>query len=110
MGRFQGVPKPGVDNTSILIRLHELTEELIEGHQQLALLLTSEKEGQAMSWATYAADQFGGKDSVQARDRQAQYSVINVTTDIITLRGQMATWQAEYNFLVLLLDHRVGEQ
>ncbi len=97
---------PGATPLVILTRLHEITTALVESHGSLALLSNAREEGRAASYASFLPDMgIGGKDSVAARERQAEFGTLNIATEITILKADMAALEAEYRFLVLLLAH-----
>lgn len=76
------------------------------GYQvELATLLHAEKEGRVRSWEAYSPTANYGKDSVSARDRTAEFSVMNLTLDIIDIKGEIAAIETEREYLTLLLSY-----
>lgn len=75
-------------------RLLEVTDELARKHNELASLAAAEKEGKVTGY--FRAEE----KSVSARDREAEFQVLNVTTDIIRLKGQIAALEVEHRTLL----------
>lgn len=97
---------PGSTPLDILNRLHAITESLIEAHTATALLSNTREEGRAASYASFVPDMaIGGKDSVAARDRQAEFALADITAEIVVVKAEVSALEAEYRFLSLLLDH-----
>lgn len=86
-------------------RLLEVTIQLARKHVELADLTAAEKEGKVTGH--FRAEE----KSVSARDREAEFQVLNLTTDIIRLKGHIAALEVEHRTLLAWLEFqgRVGK-
>lgn len=82
-----------------LDRLQEVTEELIGLHRRLALLLESEVRGKAKS---YMESQ---EPSVSGKEREGSVLMAGTTADIILLKGEIAAYTEERDYLRILVGH-----
>jgi hypothetical protein len=91
-------------NTTLLVtgeqvaRFLEVTAELCDKQEELAQLVAAEKEGKVTGYFR------ANETSVSARDREAEFQVLNVTTDIIRLKGQIAALETEHRTLSILME------
>lgn len=80
-----------------LDRLAEVTAELAACHEELGELMAAETEGRIMAYEQ------SDESSVSARDRFADYQVLNLTTDIIRLRAKIKALTVEQTYLLALI-------
>lgn len=81
----------------LLGRLRYVTLELASLHRELASLLSKEKEQRLQTWM--ASD----SDTKYVREFEADWNVIETTKDILQVKGEIAAYLAEKEFLVLLV-------
>lgn len=104
MSRPASAPAPSSSRESVLDRLSDITDRLIEAHGELADLHTTNQQGRAQAWATASQSQLpGGKDSVSQRDRYADIAMLDIASEIIVLKGEMAALVEERDWCRLLL-------
>lgn len=84
---------------AILDDLTSLTSDLASQREELADLLATEHAGRIQSWM--AADE----DTLKGRDRIADFNVLNLTTDIIRLKGQIAANEDRRTLLIEQLHY-----
>lgn len=82
-----------------LTQLEQVSKDLAACHRELAQVLMAEKEGRVR---TFMASNEG---AVNARDRQADINVLDLSVDILKLKGEIAALEAERAFLVILIEH-----
>jgi hypothetical protein len=78
-------------------RLADVTAELSACHLELGDLMAVETEGRIMAYEQ------SDESSVSARDRFADYQVLNLTTDIIRLRAKIKALTVEQTYLLALI-------
>lgn len=86
---------------SALLQLELTTKELAACHRELAQVLMAEKEGRVR---TYLAS---NESAINARDRQADVNVLDLTRDALKLKGEIAAYEAEVRYLVIVIEHGV---
>ncbi len=87
------------DAKDALQRLGEVTEELQQLHRELASLLAAEKSARIAAWVE------SDETTVTARDRVADFNALNLTLDIIKIKGEIAAFEAEVRYLVIVVEH-----
>lgn len=84
---------------SALQQLEQVTKELAACHRELAQVLMAEKEGRVRTFMASDAA------AVNARDRQADINVVDLSVDAIKLKGEIAALEAERTYLVIVIEH-----
>lgn len=85
--------------SAALSQLEYTTTELASSHRELAQLLAAEKEGKIRSWVA------SEESSVTSRDRWADHMVMDLTLDIIKLKGEINALEATRTYLVIVIEH-----
>ena len=90
-----------VDNTSApqFRRLADITEELISLHRRLALLIEAESKGKIEAFYTST------EPTVAGRDRYASAAQIDNTSEIIRLKGCIAAYECERDYLHMVIQY-----
>lgn len=83
---------------SPLARLERITADLASAHRELSELLAAEHEGKVRTWMASEEDTIGG------RDRIAAFQVLDLSTDILKLKGEISALTAERDFMVLIVQ------
>lgn len=83
-----------------LARFGALSLELQMAHRELATLIAAEHEAKVRTW--FAADD----DSVKGRDRVAEFNALDLTLDIMRLKGEIAAMREEKDWLSVRLGVR----
>lgn len=78
-------------------RLRDITRELIALHRSLAMLVAEEKEQRISAYLN------APENSVSGRERLADSTVLDVTTEIIKAKGEIAALSEERDFLRLYI-------
>ena len=86
-----------------------MLDRLVQAHVELADLLFTEASGRAQAWATAAsqAQSHGSRDSVSQRDRYADIAMLDVSGEVIVLKGQIAALREERDWCRTLLGELV---
>lgn len=85
--------------SAALSNLETTTTELASSHRELAQLLAAEKEGKIRSWVA------SEDTSVTSRDRWADHMVMDLTLDIIKLKGEIAALEATKTYLMVAIEY-----
>jgi hypothetical protein len=85
-----------------LEELNTLSLDIGETHIQLALLLHAEHEAKVRTWFE------SNSQYVTERDRIAEFNALDLTLDVIAMRGELAAKESRRSFLEYLIEH--GEQ
>lgn len=88
---------PSVTRAIALDELEAVASEIASLHLQLAELLSAEHEAKTQSW--FASD----AQYITERDRIADLNSLNLSTDIIKLRGQLASEESRRSFLEFVI-------
>lgn len=80
-----------------LERYFDVTRELSSLHRELAEILIAEKDGRIRSYM--ASDE----TSVTGRERVADFHVLNLSLDVLKIKGEIAALNEEKEALYLLL-------
>lgn len=80
-----------------LDRLSTLTRDLSSLHRELATVLVAELQAKDAAW--FATE----SDTVSVRDRFASHNALNLTADIIRLKGEIESLREERSHLRLLI-------
>lgn len=73
--------------------------QLMQSRRELADLLAAEHEGKVEAWARSEAT------AINQRDREAAHVITPLTIEIIQLKGEVAAFEEERDFLRQWIDH-----
>ncbi len=90
----------GEGDSQPLARFGEVSAELQMAHRELATLLAAEHEAKVKSW--FAAND----DTIKGRDRVAEFNALDLTLDVIKLKGDIAALREEKDWLAIQLGAR----
>jgi hypothetical protein len=88
----------GENLQTYLDSLLEVSARLKAGHRELALLLEAEKRSRVEGW-------FACEDTrLQVKEHYADYTALNISRDVIKLKGDIAALVVEREDYLLLID------
>lgn len=82
-----------------LERLEAVSSELQILHRELATTLAAEKSAKVHAWAE------SNEPTLGARERIADFNALDLTLDVITLRGEIAANEAERGYLIEVIAY-----
>lgn len=81
-----------------LAQLELATKELAACHRELAQVLMAEREGRVRSYLQ------SDETSVSGRDRQADVNVLDLTLDMLKIKGEIAALEADRDYLGMVIQ------
>lgn len=88
-------------DTDTFDRLTAVTNDLLIKHRELGELVAAEKEGRVRGY--FEADE----TSVSAREKVADFQVLDLTTDIIRLKADIAALEVEWKYLMAVFEREL---
>lgn len=86
--------------TQVLERLGELAVSLASAYRELSELEAAENQAKASAW-------IGTQGTLGERDGVARFNALDLTTDVIKLKGDIRAWQEERDHLRDLLPYAI---
>jgi hypothetical protein len=86
------------DRSTIVSLFHEATARLASNRTQLAELVAVEHEARTRTWFEHPSDK------VSERDRVADYQTLDLASDVIRLKGEIAADEDWVRFYVAVLN------
>jgi hypothetical protein len=88
-----------VTAAGLLNRLGRITSEMVQCHKELSTVQKGREESYRDAWINSTSE------SIAARTRDAEFSIVDLDSVIIELKGTLAALDREYRYYELYLNN-----